>query len=93
MRCSSTGCATELASMRSTAQSKATDLNEAEIAHFTAEVRSWAARIAHTHAHRCVLLSLKRQLQYGALECACSHMTVHGSVADMSDEDVRPALA
>ena len=58
----------ELASMRSAAQSKATDLNEAEIAHFMTKVRSWAARIARTHARRRALLSLKRQLRYGALE-------------------------
>ena len=77
----------ELVSMHSMAQSKATDLNEAEIAHFMMEVRSWAACIAHTHAHRRVLLSLKHQLWYGALECACSHATVHDSTADMSSED------
>jgi hypothetical protein len=79
--------------MRSAAQSEATALNEAEIAHFTTEVRSWAARIAGTHVRRRALLSLKRQLRYGTLECACSHATVHDGAADMGDEDVRRALA
>ena len=72
--------------MHSMAQSKATDLNEAEIAHFMMEVRSWAACIACTHAHRCVLLSLKHQLWYGALECTCLHATVHDSTADMEQQ-------
>ena len=66
----------ELASMRSAAQSEATALNEAEITHFTTEVQSWAAHIAHTHASRSALLSLKHQLRYGALERACSQATV-----------------
>ena len=56
----------ELASMRSAAQSEATALNEAEIAHFTTEVRSWAACIARTHVRRRALLSLKRRLRHGA---------------------------
>ena len=85
----------ELASMRSAAQSEATALNEAKIAHFTTEVRYWAARIARTHDGTRALLSLKRQLRHGALECASSHVhaTVHDGTADMSDEDVRRALA
>ena len=85
----------ELASMRSAAQSKATALNEAEIAHFTTEVQSWAARIAHFHANRRERLSLKRQLRYGALGCACSHATVYDGATDVSDdsEDVLRALA
>ena len=83
----------ELASMRSAAQSEATALNEAEIAHFTTEVRSWAAHIARTHASRSALLSLKHQLRYGALECACSHAMVHDGAADISDEDERRSLA
>ena len=63
--------------MCSAAQNEATALNEAEIAHFSTEVRSWAVRIARTYARRRALLSLKRQLRYGTLECACSHVTVH----------------
>ena len=83
----------ELASMRSAAQSEATALNEAMIAHFTTEVRSWATRIARLHASRRARLALKRQLRYGALECACSHTTVYNGVTYMGDEDVRRALA
>ena len=79
--------------MRSAAQSEATVLNEAEIAYFARNVQFWAARIAHTHDDTRALLSLKHRLRHGALECACSHATVHDGAADMSDEDVRRALA
>ena len=83
----------ELVSMRSAVQSEATALNEAMIAHFTTEVRSWVARTARFHASRRARLALKRQLRYGALECACSHTTVYNGVTYMGDEDVRRALA
>ena len=83
----------ELASMRSAAQSEATALNEAEIAELTTEVQYWAARIARFHANRRARLSIKRQLRYGALECACSRATVYDGATDVSDEDVRRALA
>ena len=83
----------ELASKRSTAQSEATALNEAEIAYFAKGVQSWAARIARTHGETRALLSLKRRLRHGALDCACSHVTLHDGATDVRDEDVRQALA
>jgi hypothetical protein len=79
--------------MRSAAQSKATALNEAEIAEHTTNVRYSAACIARFHANRRTRLSIKRELRHGTLECACSRATVYDSVMDMSDEDVRWALA
>jgi hypothetical protein len=79
--------------MRSAAQGEATALNEAEIAEHTTEVQYWAACIARSHASRCARLSIKRQLRYSALECTCSRATVYDGVTDMSDEDVRRALA
>jgi len=83
----------ELASMRSAAQSEATVLNEAEIAYFARNVQFWAARIARTHDDTRALLSLKRRLRHGALDCACSHVTLHDGATDVRDEDVRQALA
>ena len=41
----------------------------------------------HTGVYCC--RSIKCQLWYGALECTCSHATVHDGAADMSDEFVR----
>ena len=79
--------------MHSTAQSEAAALNEAEIAYLTTQVQSLAAGMAHFHASRHVQLSIKRQLQYGMLACACSHVTVYDSMTDMSDEDMQQALA
>ena len=67
----------ELASMRSAAQSEATVLNEAEIAYFAGNVQFWAARIARTHDDTRALLSLKCRLRHSALDCACSHVTLH----------------
>ena len=49
----------ELVSMHSMAQSKATVLNEAEIAYFVGNVQFWVAHIACTHDNMCVLLLLK----------------------------------
>ena len=83
----------ELASMRSAAQSEATALNEAEITYFTTQVQSLAARMTRFHAYRRARLSLRRQLRYGALGCTCSHATVYDGATDISDEDVRQALA
>ena len=79
--------------MRSAAQREATTLNEAEIARFATQVQFWAARIAHTHDDTHALLLLKHQLQHGALDCACSHVTLHDGATDVRDEDVRRALA
>ena len=77
----------------SAAQSEATALNVAEMAHFASNVQSCAARIARTHEDTRALLSLKRRLRHGALDCACSHVMLHGSVTDVRDEHVRQALA
>jgi len=79
--------------MRSAAQSEATVLNEAEIAYFAGNVQFWAARIARTHDDTRALLSLKRRLRHSALDCACSHVTLHDGATDVRDEDVRQALA
>ena len=79
--------------MRSAAQSEATALNEAEIAYFAGNVQFWAARIARTHDDTRALLSLKRRLRHSALDCACSHVTLHDGATDVRDEDVRQALA
>ena len=79
--------------MRSAAQSEAMALNEAEIARFAKEVQFWVARIARTHGDTRALLSLKRRLRHGALDCTCSRMTLHDSTTDVRDEDVRRALA
>ena len=84
---------TDLASLRSAAQSEATALNEAKIVYFAKNVQFWAARIARTHGETRALLSLKRRLRHGALDCTCSHMMLHDSTTDMCDEDVRRALA
>ena len=83
----------ELVSMHSAAQSEATALNEAEIAHFAKNVQFSVACIAHTHGEMCALLSLKHQLQHGVLDCACSCVTLHDSATDMGNEDMWPALA
>ena len=83
----------ELASMRSAAQSEATALNEAEIAYLTTKVQYLAAGIARFHASRRARLSIKRELRHGTLECACSRATVYDGATDVSDEDVRRALA
>jgi hypothetical protein len=56
-------------------------------------VQFWAARIARTHGETRALLSLKRRLRHGALDCACSHVTLHDGATDVRDEDVRQALA
>ena len=53
----------------------------------------WAARIARTHDDTRALLSLKRRLRHSALDCACSHVTLHDGATDVRDEDVRQALA
>lgn len=79
--------------MHSAAQSEAMALNEAEIAHFAKNVQFWVAHITRTHGSMCVLLSLKHWLQDGTLDCTCSHMTLHDSMMDVRDEDVRRALA
>ena len=85
----------ELVSMHSAAQGEATALNEAEITYLTTKVQSLAEGMARLsfHASRCAQLLIKQQLRYGTLECACSHVTVYDSMADMGDEDVRQALA
>jgi hypothetical protein len=79
--------------MRSAAQSEATALNEAEIAYLTTKVQYLAAGIARFHASRRARLSIKRELRHGTLECACSRATVYDGATDVSDEDVRRALA
>ena len=79
--------------MCSAAQSKATVLNEAEIAYFVRNVQFWVVCIAHTHDDTCVLLLLKCWLQHGVLDCVCSHMTQHDSTTDVHDEDMQQALA
>ena len=53
----------------------------------------WAVCIARTHDETRALLSLKRWLWHGALDCTCLHMTLHDSATDMHNEDVRRALA
>ena len=79
--------------MRTAAQREATALNEAEIAYLTTKVQSLAEGMARFHASRRARLSIKRQLRYGALECACSCATVYDGMTDVGDEDVRRALA
>ena len=56
-------------------------------------MRFWAACIARTHGNTLALLLLKRRLQHGALDCVCSHVTLHDSTTDVCDKDMQQALA